>query len=189
MYDITIEGIEEITKSHYLKLKRIHYTQQGMTKTWDIAQVHDSVAILLYHPRNDSIILVKQFRPAVWLHNQDGFTYELCAGLIDKNLPPEQIAQEEIWEECGYDVPLVSIHKITSFYTSVGFARSRQILYYAEVDDTMKRGSGGGIDIEAIELVELASQDIDDFMFDETKAKTPGLLFALEWFKKRRVQN
>ena len=33
-----------------------------------------------------------------------GFTYELCAGLVDKKASLEQIASEEILEETGYKV-------------------------------------------------------------------------------------
>ena len=44
-----------------------------------------------------------------------GLTYELCAGIVDKDSSVEQIAKEEILEECGYDVPLGKIEKITSF--------------------------------------------------------------------------
>ena len=44
-----------------------------------------------------------------------GVTYELCAGIVDKAASLKQIAKEEIFEECGYDVPLEQIEKITSY--------------------------------------------------------------------------
>ena len=44
-----------------------------------------------------------------------GVTYELCAGIVDKDGSKEQIAQEEVLEETGYKVPLDSIEKISSF--------------------------------------------------------------------------
>jgi len=128
---------------------------------------------------------VKQFRPAVYLQNGEGYTYELCAGIVDKESSLEQIAKEEIEEECGYDVPLTSIEKVSSFYTSVGFAGSKQTLYYAEIDETMKIGDGGGIEMEQIEVVELPLNQARDFMFDETIVKTPGLMFAFMWFFNR----
>ena len=31
----------------------------------------------------------------------DGVTYELCAGIVDKQIPLEQIAREEVLEETG----------------------------------------------------------------------------------------
>lgn len=44
-----------------------------------------------------------------------GVTYELCAGIVDKPLPPEEIAREEILEECGYKVNTENIMRITGF--------------------------------------------------------------------------
>ncbi len=44
-----------------------------------------------------------------------GVTWELCAGIVDKDLSLIEITREEIREECGYDVPAESISKITSF--------------------------------------------------------------------------
>lgn len=45
-----------------------------------------------------------------------GVTYELCAGLVDKpELSLEEIARQEVLEECGYDVPASKLKRITSY--------------------------------------------------------------------------
>lgn len=183
-----IQDIEIVPceKSDYVKLKRIAYRQDGISKTWDMVEVHDSVAILLYHTRRDAFIVVRQFRPPVYFKNGEGYTYELCAGIVDKDKPLKKIAHEEILEECGYDVPLEKIERVTSFYTAVGFAGSVQTLYYAEVDESMRVSDGGGIDVEAIEVIEIALEDARHFAMDETKAKTPGLMFGFSWFFEKK---
>jgi UDP-sugar diphosphatase len=158
------------------------YKQNGIKKDWEIVQAHDSVAILIYHREYKKFILVKQFRPAVYVNNKEGMSVELCAGIVDKELTLQEIAQEEIEEECGYDVPLEKVEKITSFYTSVGFAGSMQTLYYAEVDASMKVSDGGGIDAEFIEVVLLSIEDAKVFIYDESIVKTPGLMFAFMWW-------
>lgn len=43
-----------------------------------------------------------------------GITYELCAGIVDKDTSLEQIAQAELLEECGYKVPLDKLERICS---------------------------------------------------------------------------
>ena len=43
-----------------------------------------------------------------------GLTLELCSGIHDKDVPVSTIAKGEVLEECGYDVPLENIRKITS---------------------------------------------------------------------------
>lgn len=42
-----------------------------------------------------------------------GFTYELCAGIIDKEKPVADIATEELLEECGYQVNADCLEEIT----------------------------------------------------------------------------
>lgn len=51
-----------------------------------------------------------------WPPASAGVTYELCAGLVDKpDLSLEEIARQEVLEECGYDVPASKLKKITSY--------------------------------------------------------------------------
>jgi len=185
MYTIENISLEACDNSDFVKLERLHYTQGGEAKSWDLAQVHDSVAILIYHQSRDAFVIVKQFRPPVYLKNQDGFTYELCAGIVDKEITLAEIAREEILEETGFDVPLERIERITSFYTAVGFAGAKQELYYVVVDDDDKAHDGGGIDVEAIEVVYLPVTEAENFIYDEEKAKTPGIMFAMSWWLNR----
>jgi len=179
----TLKPLED---SKFISTALATYEQNGIAKSWEIVKAHDSVAILIYHTKKDAFILVQQFRPAVYINNNDGLTIELCAGIVDKDLSLVQIAKEEIEEECGYRVPLEKMEKITSFYTSVGFAGSRQTLYYAEVDERMKVSEGGGVDAEEIEVVTLPVQEAQKLIFDESIAKTPGLMFAFMWWGQKR---
>jgi len=183
--EITGFKLEPLKESKFIQTALARYEQNGIEKRWEIVEAHDSVAILIYHTQKDAFILVKQFRPAVYLNNKNGETIELCAGIVDKDLPLVQIAVEEIEEECGYSVPLDAIERVTAFHTSVGFAGSRQTLYYAQVDEKMKVSEGGGVDAELIEVIELPTSELEAFIFDESIAKTPGLMFAFMWWKNR----
>ncbi|MDD5548597.1 MAG: NUDIX domain-containing protein [Sulfurovaceae bacterium] len=159
------------------------YEQNGVIKSWEIVKAHDSVAILLYHTDKDSFVLVKQFRPATYANGHNsGISLELCAGILDKNLTLPEIIKEEIEEECGYNVPLRAIEKISSFYTSVGFSGSKQTLYYAEINDSMKVGNGGGVDDEFIEIVYIDVSEAKRVIYDDDIIKTPGLMFAFCWW-------
>jgi UDP-sugar diphosphatase len=181
--DIKILKIESNVISKYIQPFRVFYTQNSENKIWDFVRTHDSVSCLLYHTQKEAFLLVKQFRPPVYLHNgQDGFTYEMCAGILDKNKSLKETMKEEILEECGYDVEIEKIEKITSFYTGVGFAGSKQTLYFAHIDDSIKKHEGGGVESEEIELFFLPKSGVKAFMYDESKAKTPGVLFAIFWF-------
>jgi len=174
--------LQPLEDAKFIKTSFATYEQNGKAKSWEIVEAHDSVAILIYHKEKNAFILVKQFRPAVFLNNQDGMTIELCAGIVDKKLSLVEIAMEEIEEECGYRVPVDSIEKITSFHTSVGFAGSKQMLYYVEVDESMKVSEGGGVDDEQIEVIILPLSNAKALIYDESIAKTPGLMFAFMWY-------
>ena len=182
-FDITEFTLAPLCDNQFVKPVRLHYRQNGTVRTWEAVKCHDSVAILLYHREKDAFLLVKQFRPAVHMNHPEHLcTYELCAGLVDKDITLEQIACEEINEECGYAVPLNRLRKINSFFTNVGVSGNKQHLFYAEVDDSMKVHPGGGVHSEEILLEYLPASQARTFIYDEDKAKTPGLIFAFYWF-------
>ena len=179
--------ISELKDTKYIHPLKVTFLQNGKNKTWEAVKSHNSVAVLLYHVEKKAFLLVKQFRVPVFLNdNSKTFTYELCAGLVDKDKSLEEIAQEEIDEECGYFVELKNISKITSFYTNVGISGACQYLFFAKIDESMKIHDGGGVNDEEIELMFLPIEQVDEFIFDESKAKTPGLMFGFYWFLKNK---
>ena len=181
--------ISPLKETNYIKPLKVNFTLNGIKKSWEAVRSHDSVSILLYHEEKKAFLFVKQFRIPVYLNdNNIKYTYELCAGLVDKDKSIEEIAIEEIDEECGYKVDIKDIKKITSFFTNVGISGARQYLYFATISQEQKIHSGGGINDEQIELFFLEKNKIDEFIFDETKAKTPGLIFSLYWFLKNREE-
>eukprot|EP00899_Mesostigma_viride_P005784 jgi/Mesvir1/15206/Mv06439-RA.3 len=147
--------------SNFVKPRRLSFNQAEM--------VEDAGVDVVDHPRAMT----------------SAFVYELCAGIIDKDKSLEAISKEEIFEECGYNVPLDSIKRITSFLTSVGISGARQTIFYAEVDESMRVSSGGGnaSEGEAIDVVALPTSEIDSFVTDEAVAKSAGLMFSLMWLK------
>ncbi|KLD99756.1 NUDIX domain-containing protein [Aliarcobacter butzleri] len=184
-----IENLEISTleDTKFIKPLKVTFNLNGKRKTWEAVRSHDSVSILLYHTQKNAILLVKQFRVPVYLNDKSQtFTYELCAGLVDKEKSLEEIAIEEIDEECGYEVNKKYIQKVTSFFTNVGISGAKQHLYFAKIDESMKIHDGGGVNDEQIELYFLPINSIDEFIFDESKAKTPGLIFSLYWFLKNK---
>ena len=179
--------VEPLKDGNYLKPYFATFKLNGESRDWELVKAGDSVAILIYNRDNNSFVLVKQFRPALYFNQQSGVSIELCAGLVDKDLSLEQIASEEIMEETGFSVDANELEKITSFYTSVGFAGSKQHLYFCEVDESRRVNGGGGVaGEEMIEVVEISLESARDLMYNEDIPKTPGLLFAFEWFLNKK---
>ncbi|XP_041832335.1 uridine diphosphate glucose pyrophosphatase NUDT14 [Melanotaenia boesemani] len=227
-----INNIEVVpcTESNYLKPFRVNYNQNGTKKSWDFMRTHDSVSVLIFNTTSHCFVLVKQFRPAVymcewekakmqppqadektaegaaeasasepqegqsasagesssqWPPASAGVTYELCAGLVDKpDLPLEEIARQEVLEECGYDVPASKLKRITSYRSGVGVTGAKQTMFYAEVSDDNCVGAGGGEprEGELIEVVKVPLHEAMTFAYDERIPKTMGVIFSFIWF-------
>lgn len=110
---------------------------------------HDSVSILIYNKTRSVLVFVKQLRPAVLLASRledptsknmknssvTGYTLELCAGILDKEgKSPAEVAQEEVLEETGYQVPVESLKFLSSFRSGVGVTGSLQQSFFCEVE-------------------------------------------------------
>ncbi|XP_023936297.1 uridine diphosphate glucose pyrophosphatase NUDT14 [Bicyclus anynana] len=200
MEDLTNVYFSPLPDSPYVKPFRFNYTQNGMEKTWDLLEVHDSVAIIVFNVSRNVMVFVKQFRPAIYYNRippQDrqnsidtkkypaelGIALEMCAGIIDKQKPVEEIAKEEVLEECGYDIPLEKLQRITSYRSGVGVQGALQTLFYCEVTDNMKTEQGGGIDDEIIEVVEKTIPEVEAMVRSPGPISSPpSCLFALMWF-------
>ena len=175
--------VKPLKNCNFVKPIQLEYKQSGKAKVWEAVKAHDSVAILVYHREKEAFLIVKQFRPPVYMNDKKhSLTHELCAGIVDKDASLKQIAKEEINEECGYDVELENITEISSFFTNVGVSGSQQTLFFSEIDENMKVHEGGGIQDEQIVLEFIPLSEAKSFIFDTSKAKTPGLMFAFYWF-------
>ncbi|XP_028395890.1 uridine diphosphate glucose pyrophosphatase-like [Dendronephthya gigantea] len=213
MEDLVVKDMKVVpcVNSKYVQPSRLQFNQNGVNREWDYINVHDSVAALLLNTTRNEFILVKQFRPAVYMRknrqlnerdsdntkiNQESssiafiadvneaVTYELCAGIVDKNIPLKSVMKEEILEECGYDVPESHIERVYSAWGSVGFAGTLQTLFFAEVTDDMKVNEGGGnrSEGEKIEVYYLPGGKVLDFLYNESLPKPPSLIAAFFWY-------
>ncbi|KAG7222654.1 hypothetical protein INR49_026263, partial [Caranx melampygus] len=120
-----------------------------------------------------------------WPPASAGVTYELCAGLVDKpDLSLEEIARQEVLEECGYDVPASKLKRITSYRSGVGVTGAKQTMFYAEVSDDNCVSAGGGEpqEGELIEVVKVPLHEAMTFAYNERIQKTMGVIFSFIWF-------
>jgi len=180
--DIEIVDIKEATNPT-TKIYEITYKENGQLKQKEVLKPLDVVKILIYHKDKKAFVLTKQFRALLAINYPEyAIRYELCGGREDKKgLSSQEIAKEEVLEETGYKVE--KLQKITTLYTG-----SKMTLFYAEVDESMRVNSGGGVDYENIEVVYLPISKAKEFMFDETIPKRPALMFSFCWFFHMRQQ-
>lgn len=183
----------------------MQYTQNSHQRKGDIFAERDSVIIVVYNATRNVLLFVKQFRAAVYIHDipecdrtsiidvgkyqaNNAITIELCAGLVDKKLPIEVIAQEEVLEECGYDVPLSNLQKVCSFPNVAETTGAVSTLFYCEVTDDMRVSDGGGVDDEIIDVVEMKIEEILEYIKGDDVKSPANFLFGIYWFLENKYK-
>ena len=209
--------VTPLSNSNYIHPYRLVFTQNKVKRVWDGIQCHSSVSCLIFNTDRKCLVLVRQFRPVVYVNQvleasdsdssnslssnlnwsasdpNKAFTYELCAGICDKNKSLKETIREEILEECGYDVSADQVFEVNAFRMGVGLIGALHTVFYAEVTDAMRvEGAGGGNTDEGefIDLFELPEEKVKEFMQEKRdgNATPPGLLYALMWFLYERKE-
>ncbi len=103
----------------------------------------DSVAVLLYDPARDEVVLAQQLRLPVYLREGNGWLLELVAGMLDAGRSPEDIARSEALEEAGYQ--LDALEHLVTVYLSPGACTERIHIYLAEITPEQRVQAGGGL--------------------------------------------
>jgi ADP-ribose pyrophosphatase len=143
----------------------------------------DSVAVVLFNRQSKALILVAQFRYPVYRaqNHQNGWLYELVAGMVEPGESLEDVVRREVMEEAGYRVE--NIELLARIYPSPGGTSERIYVYYAEV--TLRENEGGGMaaeheDIRVIELpVDRVYEMVKQGLIEDAKTFV-GLLCAKE---------
>jgi len=81
---------------------------------------------------------------------------EACAGLLDNEHPDDAI-RRETEEETGYRIS--SVQKVMEAYMSPGSVTEKLFFYIAQYSAETERNTGGGIDEEEIDILELPFQE------------------------------
>ncbi len=124
-----------------------------------VVTVQDAVAVLIENVETGLFTFIKQKRVPPILHGISEPILEIPAGKIDQGETPREAANREAFEETGYSTEK-SLNYIGKFFPSPGVWNEVVYLYYAKVYNKDKISSGGGIDNEDIEVVELSTTEI-----------------------------
>ena len=199
---VIIHKTEDLTEpSNFVKLRRTHYTEGavGLRRKWDYAKGTDACFIVIFNKTRKQLVFVKQMRIMYLVdttssvtqdkdtfHNRnDAVGLEMCAGIIDKDMTPKEIAICEIEEECGYHITKDDIVKIKTTKTLSNGAVGHW--FYAEVTDEMRKSEGGGLEVEGenIEVVHLEVEEAERLVLlndAEGDISNLGSSFGLLWF-------
>jgi nudix-type nucleoside diphosphatase (YffH/AdpP family) len=149
----------------------------------------DAAAVLIFNADRRAVVLVEQFRMPTLVgrrrddpHTTDGWILETVAGMVDAGETPEVAAIRETREETGYQPR--SVELIGKFFASPGGSSERFFLYFAEVSDADRIGTGGGVDGEDIRIVHMPTGELFDRLA-QGKIDDAKLYLGAYWLKSR----
>lgn len=156
-------------------------------RVFDVIRRGEAVAVLLYDPDLDRVVLVEQFRLAALYGGRSPWQLEAVAGLVDTDETPEEVARRETREEANLDPigPLVPIQKMMP---ASGSLDEVIWLYCARVDS---RGAGGVHGLaEEHEDIRVAVKDFAELeaMLDTGEIESAHTLVMLSWLLRRRAR-
>ena len=99
------------------------------------------VAVLLYDPDKDTVILIEQFRVGAILRPEQAWLLEIVAGAIEEGETAEEVAYREAVEEAGCEIQKLMV--INKFYTTPGGSSEWITLFCGKVDSTHVGGIHG----------------------------------------------
>ena len=153
---------QETLADDWFTLRKITFDYQRKNGTWETQsrEAYDrgnGATILLHDPATDQVILTRQFRLPTFVNgNPMGMLIETCAGLLDDEHPDAAIIRETE-EETGYR--LTHVEKVMEAYMSPGSVTERLFFYLAEYSAATEQHSGGGIEEEEIDVLEMPLQE------------------------------
>ena len=144
----------------------------------------DAVAVLMYDPANDKVVLLEQFRVGAISDENGPWLLEIVAGMVEQGESITDVARRECKEESGIDVH--SFENIHSFYSSPGGCSEKIHVLCALVDSNNVEGIYGiEHEGEDIKVMSIDYADILDLMLSgKICAAIP--IIALQWLQLNR---
>ena len=137
--EVLYEGFFSMEK---IRLKHTLY-EGGWTQdlTRELFHRGECVAVLLYDPDTDEVVLIEQFRMGAIGNPERAWLLEIVAGAIEPGETAEAVAIREAAEEANCQVKQLT--KINKFYTTPGGSAESITLFCGIVDATQIGGVHG----------------------------------------------
>ena len=176
---------QETISDNYFELKKVSFEQRRRDGSWqeETREIYDNAsgaAILLYNPKQRTVLLTRQFRLGARLAGHDGFLLEVPAGSLD-DADPEKRVRAELCEETGFAVG--PVRKVLTLFANPASLTEQVHYFMGEYGARDRTGEGGGKEEEG-EDIAVVEMDVDE-AFRQIKeggivdAKTVILLLLL----------
>lgn len=144
------------------------------------------VAVLLYDPAVDKLVLIEQFRAGAILNPDRAWLVEIVAGAIESGETALEVAYRESMEEAGCTIEQMKV--INEFYTTPGGSSERITLFCGKIDSSQVGGIYG-LDHEHEDiLVRAVSFDEAYQMLLNGEIESAIPIIAIQWLALNKQQ-
>ena len=144
------------------------------------------IAVLLYDPRTDKVILIEQFRAGAINNPERAWLVEIVAGAIEEGETAVEVAYRESLEEAGCEIEELIV--INEFYTTPGGAAERITLFCGKVDSTQIVGIHGLDDEDEDILVHCVNSEEAYQMVVNNDIESAIPIIAIQWLQLNKQQ-
>ena len=138
-----------------------------------------AVAVLLYDPQTDQVVLIEQFRAGAIIQPDRTWLVEIVAGGIEEGETAIEVAYRESMEEAGCDIQELMV--INEFYTTPGGCSERITLFCGKIDSSQVGGIHG-LDHEDEDILVRAVNFKDAYlMLENNEIESAIPIIALQW--------
>ena len=138
-----------------------------------------AVAVLLYDPQTDQVVLIEQFRAGAIIQPDRTWLVEIVAGGIEEGETAIEVAYRESMEEAGCDIQELIV--INEFYTTPGGCSERITLFCGKIDSSQVGGIHG-LDHEDEDILVRAVDFKDAYlMLENNEIESAIPIIALQW--------
>jgi len=144
------------------------------------------VAVLLYDPITDQVVLIEQFRIGAIAQPERAWLMEIVAGAIEDGETAEQVAYRESLEEAGCEIQ--ALMKVYEFFTTPGGVGEKITLFCGKVDSANVGGihglaeEGEDILVRCVDFAEAYQ------MLSTAEIESAIPIIALQWLALNRAQ-
>jgi ADP-ribose pyrophosphatase len=164
---------------------RLFSGEWSAERSYDVLRRGQAVAIVLYDPDRDAVVLVEQFRLPPLLAGSSPWQLEAAAGLIDTDERPEAVAIRETREETGLALIGEPV-RIQRYLSSSGNSDESVVLFCGRVDSAAAGGVHGlPEEHEDIRVVVKTLGEIEALL-DAGAIESGHTLIGLHWLLRHR---
>lgn len=145
-----------------------------------------AAALLPYDPKNDTVVLLEQFRLGALQTEQSPWLFELVAGIIEEGENALQVVKREAQEEAALEIE--SAQFIMKYLVSPGGTTEQISLFISKVDSSLiVIGGIHGLADEAEDIrVHVIPRKIAYQWVIEGKINNAATIIALQWLELNR---